>query len=69
MTAELRHEDQLPESLLATQRCHGCPHYAKVRTACTYQCETQARDAGYDEPRDYFLFDPLTYTTWRLTRA
>jgi hypothetical protein len=69
MTAELRHRDNLRPQMIDNQRtyCHACPHYSEG-VSCDEACTVQAQDAGLAQPQKYYLFDPLLYTTWRLTR-
>ena len=68
MTVELRHCNTLPQPMLTEGLwCAGCPHYHPGQ--CSSQCETAAEAAGFGNKHEYAFFDPLLYTTWRLTRA
>ena len=68
MTAELRRVNQFPKPMHeAETNCSACPFFNQSN-GCTEQCTDQARTAGKAYPKEWFLFDPLLYTTWRLTR-
>ena len=68
MTAELRRREDLPKPLLDIGGgCKCCPYTAKIG-GCPEECVAQAKAAGHEHASGYRLFDPLLYTTWRLTR-
>ena len=53
----------------AVTYCAACPHSRRRLTdGCHEECTSEAKDQGLAQPQKYYLFDPLLYTTWRLTR-